>query len=343
MRDSRLRHMPTDLSGVAKERSGARSASRLVLMGTAGVAFAFVIASAVSAWHLADQAHWSTADFRWLPLLLVLGACSYFLRFLRWHLLATRLAPQLRLAASVRIYMAGFALGLTPGRLGEFAKFAFLKDLTGVDELRSAPIFPLERATEATSFLALALAGAIFGHLPLRNPGLTVLAVAAFLPGVAAGTVVLRWLLKRQQQTPSTTQGGLRALVAGTLDVAGPIPVCLALLCALLARSFDATLFWAAANGTGMSLSLAAAAFAFGLAGLAGGLSLMPGGVVAVEGALVATVVALGGNVGLGIAAALLARTTTLWLWVPFGLVFAVRFAFNRPSHVVETIPQPPA
>src|SRR5205823_5865933 len=83
--------------------------------------------------------------------------------------------------------------------------------------------------------------------------------------------------------------------------------------------------FWIAAGAVGVPVPLAGAALAFGLAGLAGGLLLMPAGVGAVEGSLVATVAALGGDPAGALAAAVLARCLTLWVWVPPGLWLAFR------------------
>src|SRR5207237_10078081 len=109
------------------------------------LAAAFLAIGLAVSWQMLQAASWSGGGADWLPPMLALGAGSYLLRFLRWHLLARRLAPLLGLLPSLRIYLAGFAMGLTPGRIGEFCKFALLRDETGVPEARRGPVLPLER------------------------------------------------------------------------------------------------------------------------------------------------------------------------------------------------------
>jgi uncharacterized membrane protein YbhN (UPF0104 family) len=258
--------------------------------------------------------------------MLLFSSGSYFLRFARWHVLARRVAPRLKLASSLRTYAAGFAMGLTPGQVGEFCKFALLRDETGVPAARSAPIFPLERLTEAASFTALAVAGALFGRHALGHLGLGAVAAVVTLPALAGLGVLLRMARNRQRARPGDMPW-LRQALDGVTSIADVRSLGLATLCALAARACDAGLFWCAASAVGLALPIAAAALAWGLAGLAGGLLLLPGGVGAVEGSLVATAVAFGADPAAALAAALLARCLSLWAWIPGGLYFAARGA----------------
>jgi uncharacterized membrane protein YbhN (UPF0104 family) len=277
-------------------------------------------------WRMGRDIAWSSSVLPALPLLLAFGCGSYGCRFMRWHLLVRRLAPHLPVTSSLRIYMAGFAMGLTPGRVGEFLKFSLLRDATGIAELESFSIFPLERATEAAAFLGLAIVGALFGHLQLHRIGLGSLITIAVLPGLAGLGLLLRLLHRRRHgsvATRATTR--LDGALRGLLTVAGLRALLPALCCAALARCFDAALFYSAARAVGLTLSLPGAAMAWGLAGLVGGLSLLPAGVGAVEASLVTTVIGLGGDSAAALAAALLARIMTLWLWIPPGLWLAFR------------------
>ena len=283
-------------------------------------------------WRMGRKVDWPAHVAAALPALLLCGVGSYGARFLRWHVLARRLAPALGLGTSLCIYMSGFALGLTPGRLGEFLKFSLLREATGVDELESVGIFPVERATEAASFLALALFGAASGHLQLRHVGVGTLAMIGLLPCLAALPLALRLLRGRAHGAGgSPLLRRTEQVLRGLLTVAGLRALLPALLCALAARSCDLLLFHGAARAVGLALPIPAAALAWGLAGLVGGLSLLPAGVGAVEASLVATVAGLGGDGTAALAAALLARVMTLWLWIPPGLWLALR-GTRRPA-----------
>ncbi len=316
------------LKPLGDKASPDRRPTRAIVLSIAVLATIFLAVGIWVSWHMGSKVDWSARVLSTLPAMLLLGFGSYGFRFLRWHGLARRVAPNLGWWDSLRIYMAGFSLGLTPGRLGEFLKFSLLRDVSGVSELESVSILPLERATEATSFFLVALTGAVLGHLQVRHVGLATIAAICLLPCLAALPIALRLLLKRRASAtdnPTSYTYRLQQILRGLLSIAGIRSVGLAVLCALIARSCDAVLFWLATRTVDLSIPLAGAALAWGLAGLVGGLSLLPAGVGAVEASLVATVVGLGGDGAYALAAALLARLVTLWIWVPAGLWFAFR------------------
>jgi glycosyltransferase 2 family protein len=312
---------------------------RRVVPVIAALATVLLVIGLYLSWRMGRSVAWSRTVLPLLPLMLALGCGSYGARFVRWHLLVRRLAPQLSLRASLRIYMAGFAMGLTPGRVGEFLKFSLLRDATGVAEVESFSIFPVERATEAATFVGLALAGAIYGHLQLHHIGAGSILTMAVLPGLAALALVLRFLYRRSTRGAARTTSSIDTALRGLLTVAGLRALIPALGCAVLARCFDATLFFTASHAVGITLSMAGAAMSWGLAGLVGGLSLLPAGVGAVEASLVATVVGLGGDGATALAAALLARIMTLWLWIPPGLWLAFRSVRQVAPAVAEPAP----
>ena len=316
-----------------KARSIRTAVPLIAAMATALLAIGLYLS-----WRMGRNIPWSRSVLPALPLLLALGCGSYGSRFLRWHLLVRRLAPRLPLTISLRIYMAGFAMGLTPGRVGEFLKFSLLRDATGIAELESFSIFPLERATEAAGFLGLAILGAIFGHLQLHSIGLGSLVTIALLPGLAGLGLLLRLLYRRRRSVTDQATGRLDGALRGLLTLAGLQALLPALCCAAIARCFDAALFYGAARAVGLTLSLPGTAMAWGLAGLVGGLSLLPAGVGAVEASLVTTVIGLGGDSALALAAALLARLMTLWLWIPPGLWLAFRSVRDRSDRAAPTL-----
>jgi len=320
-----MKQQPRVRTAVAAPSTWPLTSMRGLVLFAGAVAAASLAVGLVVTWRLVGSAAFagSPDPLLWL---FVLGSGSFGLRFLRWHLLATRVAPRLRPPASWRIYLAGFALGLTPGRVGELCKFTLLREETGVPEACSTPIFPIERATEAASFAGLALVGAALGHLQLGRLGAGAIGAIVAIPGLA-----LLGLVLRRRGSAGGGRRWLRHMAVGVESATNPPWLAGALLCAAIARCCDTALFWRAATWTGASIPLAGAALAFGLAGLAGGLLLLPGGVGAVEGSLVATSTALGADPSAALVAAVLARSLTLWVWIPPGLWLAFRAA-ARPE-----------
>src|SRR5437762_332795 len=94
---------------------------RAVLFACA-LAGVFLVVGLVATWRIAARTGWEGDELAWLPLLAAFGAGSYLLRFLRWHVLVRRIAPRLSPPTSLRVYAAGFAMGLTPARVGELFK-----------------------------------------------------------------------------------------------------------------------------------------------------------------------------------------------------------------------------
>lgn len=300
----------------------AHTIRRVALVSSVSLATIFLVVGGVAFYRIDNNAALPSIVFGALPLLLICGAGSYWARFLRWHLLILRLAPRLRTLTSARIYVAGFALGFTPGRIGELIKFSLLRQSTGLPEHESVGVFLIERLTEACAFAGIAIGGAWFSHV--QGVKLDVDEKLAFvaLPILAALPMAFGvWQRRGRDNKPPRWDGAIRS----ALRITGFRAVFLALLCAFLARGFDVVLFWIAVSMSGGMISLGESAFAWGTAGLIGGFSLLPAGIGAVEPALVATVAGFGVAVGSGLAAALLSRVATLWIWVIPGLVLAFR------------------
>lgn len=241
---------------------------------------------------------------------------SYALRFLRWHLLLTHLGHRIPLGRQALIYLAGFGLAMTPGKLGETVRSAYLVPL-GVPLGHSLAAFFTERLADLliVSLLAsLALAPLLahpvwFGVVWAGLLALLALLRSRLLPGLARrlgrGTLA------------HTADGGAHALhhlLRGRM-------LCLSLLLGGLA--------WAG-QGLGLWLLLATGGAApppwptvgsYALSLLAGALSFVPGGLGVTEGTLLWLLQQQGMGITQAATAALIGRGVPLWLGVLAGLV----------------------
>lgn len=267
---------------------------------------------------------------------LAFAAASYLLRFLRWHLLARRVAPGLPLGTSFVVGAIGFALVMTPARSGEALKLLLLRRRAGVPVATSAPVLVLEKGCEAAALAFLALAASAF--LPWTEQLLAerrLALLAALLLGLALGVTFWRPLARLLQRLPLARRllarpgaahlwsdllaGGDRLLTWSVLARALGLSL-VARLCDGLAISWVAGLY-------GVDLSLAAAWFTIGSSGFLGGVSMVPGGAGVVEGAQVGLLLAFGAGPAAAVATALTARLLIFWLWVALGLGLALRDA----------------
>ena len=92
-----------------------------------------------------------------LPII-ILAPSSWLILFLRWHLLLKNSNINIPKKESLKINLAGYALSITPGKVGEFFKAHFMKTKFGVPQKQ---IIPIVVAEQFYTLLGLTLVGII--------------------------------------------------------------------------------------------------------------------------------------------------------------------------------------
>ena len=123
-----------------------------------------------------------------VPLFLSLSLLNYFLRFLKWQYFLRRVEVLVPWPESLRVFLAGFSMTVSPGKLGELLKCYLLKERRGVPVSRTSPVVVAERLTDLLSMILIAAVGLLL----VRHRG-ALLAVAAGVVFVAAVMVLLLW------------------------------------------------------------------------------------------------------------------------------------------------------
>jgi uncharacterized protein (TIRG00374 family) len=98
---------------------------------------------------------------RWAVAACALSFLNYCVRFLRWERYRALLGIDLPRGTSFRIYLAGLALTVTPGKLGEAFRSLLIERETGTPVARSAPMVLAERFTDLLGFLILLALGGL--------------------------------------------------------------------------------------------------------------------------------------------------------------------------------------
>jgi uncharacterized protein (TIRG00374 family) len=117
---------------------------------------------------------------------LALALANYALRFVRWqgYLRTRQLAVPL--GESALVFVAGFSMAVTPGKLGELIKSYLLRQLVGIPIARSASVVIAERVSDLIALLCLAVIGvAIYG--------VAVEVVVACAAVIAIGLAIILW------------------------------------------------------------------------------------------------------------------------------------------------------
>jgi uncharacterized protein (TIRG00374 family) len=279
------------------------------------------------------------ASYAWWTFIAACGLslANYLVRFLKWEYYLTLLGIQPPLGKAPRtipwgesllVFLSGFVLTVTPGKVGEVFKSVVLRDLRGIEVVRTAPIVVAERLTDLVGVIVLIAFGAsvfpggllwaglgaavVLGLLGFVSiPALSRLALAPWrkLPGRAgkiAERVVPKVELALEELRVMTTPRAL--LIPSLLSVGG--------------WALEGVGVWLILGGFGSSLDLPRAIFFYATATLAGALTPLPGGLGATEKVLEESMVALGGVPGpVATATMLLGRLATLWFAVAVGFV----------------------
>ncbi len=258
-----------------------------------------------------------------IALLLGLSLVNYLARALRWHLFALRLGLGTGLLQDARHFLGGFAMSVTPGRVGELVRMRWIRRETGWSFERTAPLALADRASDLAAMgLLLGLMLALSGRsIALGAPVAALALVGAF---VATRPALLDALARagyrltgRFARLFARLRRAARSLAAFSAPglLAG-----VALLGAVgwLAEglAFHLLLVW-----MGADIGLASATAIFIFSALAGGLTGAPGGVGGAEAAMVALLALEGVPMEVSLPATAIIRLTTLWFAIAIGLV----------------------
>lgn len=315
---------------------------KIILGVVAGVALYVVL----SIWTDARSVGRALAEFRWSIALaaLTLASLNYLVRFVRWHYYLRILGLAVPAGHSFLVFLGGFSLTVTPGKLGEVIKAVLLDKSHGIAKARTAPIVLAERFTDLMGLLLLACVGIFTYETDPRflavGAGLIVLGlvvvsvepIANFFLRLSSRIPVVRRLTHKLEEAHRTTAALLR-----------PGPLVLGVLLSIISWFFECAAFWAVVHGfPGATVNLQAATFIYATMTIAGALSFLPGGLGVTEGGMLLMLgeLAHGCNRGVAAAATFVTRLCTLWFAVLVGL--AALLVFARRTRIQVDLPVEP-
>ncbi|HEC23120.1 MAG TPA: flippase-like domain-containing protein [Chloroflexi bacterium] len=292
-----------------------------------------------------------------LPLLsvvLALTLFNYALRWVKWHYYLTLIGVEnISPLDSAALFVSGFVLALSPGKVAELLKAAVLRGMTGTPIARSAPVIPAERITDGLAMLVLGAIG--FGGMLATSAEHSDL-LLGYLPAyfvvlglLMAGIVVIQirplflWLLGLFERLPlvGRISHTLHELYESSYELFRPRPLLLAVALGVISWSGECVGFFLILRGMGLEpswLLLWQATFMLAAATIIGAVSGLPGGLGAAEFSIAGMVqlLVLGyEDPGFAGTATILVRLFTLWFGVVLGLLTA--FVFRRrlfPDHM---------
>jgi len=278
----------------------------------------------------------SLTNFYWpyVPVILGLTLFNYALRFLKWHYYIRLIgATQVRWQDSLRIFVGGFPLALSPGKIAEPLKAVWLRQYSEVPIARAIPVVAAERISDGLAVLLLSTFGVI--AYPQYWPGFLV--VLAGLVGIIVVSQIrplALWLIGWGERLPifSRFSHHLHEFYEGMYQLFGLKSTLIAVGLGMISWLGEGIGFYLVLRGLGLPPSLrtmSVAIFALSFSTIIGAVSSLPGGLGAAEASLAGMLfLTLGVSREIAASATLLIRLFTLWFGVALGMV--VLFSSRR-------------
>jgi len=132
----------------------------------------------------------AVASIEWwwvIPAMMGLSLLNYIIRYAKWQYYLHRIGVHFSHADSFSIFLAGFTLTVSPGKIGEAIKGYFCRDVDGTPIAKTVPVVVSERLTDLLAMVIIAAVTFLF----IFSGGNQILLVVLVGGAVIAGALVL--------------------------------------------------------------------------------------------------------------------------------------------------------
>jgi len=259
----------------------------------------------------------------WIPPLLALATLNYLIRYLRWHIYLKALGVNIGYWRDFKVFMAGLAMSITPGKAGEALKAHLLRrDISNPWSVGLPAVFA-ERLTDLMGIVILVILG--LSSLPIgRGVAIVGTVTCIFLFLIFSQPAFLGPFIRLLGKMPGMA-GRSERLLEMQLNIHRLLsfrflPASLAI--SVVAWFSECLILYFALIVSGGDASLMEATFVYALSTLVGAVSLLPGGLIVTEGSMTGLLRLFGVELSRGALVTLIVRLCTLWFAVFFGMIF---------------------
>jgi uncharacterized protein (TIRG00374 family) len=252
--------------------------------------------------------------------LLSLG--NYFLRYIKWHWYLKIIGHRIPPYPNLLVFLSGFALTVTPGKVGEFIKTFIVKERFRIPYTASTAVLLMERFTDVAALLVLTCIGITLEFLHWSIAVFILAAFVGFLIVVRNRTFVGYMINLTGRIKPLRGfSGHLSTLYEEGMALLKLRVFSAALALSVIAWLFEGIGYALVARGFGFGLSIPESAFIYSAALLGGVITLFFGGLGATEGGMVGLGMAFGMSPSIAAASTIIIRVMTLWFAVAIGWI----------------------
>lgn len=293
-----------------------------------GIVLGFVVLVVVMLVGDIQQVGREILAFEWwlFPVALLFTLFNYTLRFLKWHFYLGQIGVRnIHWTESLRLFVGGFPLAVTPGKVGEVFKGVWLNQMTDLPVARGVAVVVAERISDGLAVLGLSLLGVV----TYPQYWLAFVLVLVLLLGVVVVSQIrplAMWIFTQGEKVRILRRAiaALREFYEGSFALFRPGATLLAVGLGAVSWLGEGIGFFLILVGLGLPLTgemLALAIFVLAFSTVVGAVSTLPGGLGAAE-ISIAGMLMLHPLVTAPTAstATLLIRLATLWFGVGLGL-----------------------
>lgn len=257
---------------------------------------------------------------------LSLATGNYVLRYVRWQYLLVRIGVVVPHRESALVFLAGFVMSVTPGKLGEVFKSLLLFESRGTSIAKTAPVVFAERLTDLIALVILTAAGSLSFEqgVPIALAGA---GLVGFVLLSASWRPLGEWLLRLASRLPivSRIAPRLREAYESLHLMTRPAPLAVSTGLATVSWGLECVALWVLLDALpGGGLPWDAAFFSYSASTIVGALAMMPGGLGVTEAGMTGLIQTLSGGAidsAAATAATMLTRLATLWWAVVVGAI----------------------
>ncbi|MDE0030617.1 MAG: flippase-like domain-containing protein [Deltaproteobacteria bacterium] len=264
-----------------------------------------------------------------VPAFMAFASVGFAVRVARWLLLARAAGLGVRNAGLATVYVGGFLMNLTPGRIGELWRSWVLWHVWRLRYRRTLPLLICDRLLDLCALLLLGSAGLGLGS---AGPGVAWLATPCLVAAAVLVTLMALpgWARRATKAVWAATNRRRPRLFALLLSVCRNVALLLEpahlvklLSLSLLAWSLEAIALHVLMPAIGGELPLRAALAALGVGNVAGAITFLPGGIGSQELTMTLFIAGVAGNsTAHAMAMVGIMRVSTLWYSAALGLPF---------------------
>ena len=279
--------------------------------------------------------------FRWdfFILLLIFTTISYMIRFIKWDFFLKRVGIKLNIWNNLFVFLSGFSMVMTPGKVGEVWKGWLIKDINGEKLNKTVPVVIMDRITDVMGLIILSMLGIIYYMEGVYIIIVLLFLFSGFIIAIRSKTISGKIILLLEKRMGKYAEN-IKTMHATFEILMKPGSLVVMSFVSAFAWFFECLVMYFTILGFGQSISITLSTFIFSFSSLAGAVSMVPGGLGIAEGSISGLLQYFGTAPAVSVAITIIVRSVTLWYGTIIGL--SVYFIFNKNikrfnSHEIKT------